>query len=120
MAKLYYSISEVAEMFKVNASLLRFWEKEFDILSPRKNDKGTRFYTEEDIKTIKNIYHLLKVQGLKLEGAKQKLKSSKEGVIRTQEIYERLTFVRKELVEIRSMITQFSGGDDLEEIIENE
>ena len=114
MTKLYYSISEVAEMFKVNASLLRFWEKEFDILSPRKNDKGTRFYTEEDIQVIKKIYHLLKVQGLKLEGAKQKLRSNKDGVIRTQEIYERLTFVRKELVEIRSMITHIHGEDELQ------
>lgn len=120
MAKLYYSISEVAEMFKVNASLLRFWEKEFDLLSPRKNDKGTRFYTDEDIQVIKKIYHLLKVQGLKLEGAKQKLKTNKDGVIRTQEIYERLTFVRKELVEIRSMITQISREEDLQENIDNE
>ncbi len=114
MAKLYYSIAEVSEMFKVNASLLRFWEKEFDTISPRKNEKGTRFYTEDDINAIKTIYHLLRVQGLKLEGAKKKLKDNKDSVVKNQEIYERLCFVRKELVEIRSELNRISGEMDVD------
>ena len=69
MEKLYYSISEVAAMFKINQSNLRFWEKEFKQLKPRRNDKGTRFYTNEDIATIKKIVFLVEEQKLTLEGA---------------------------------------------------
>ena len=72
--KLYYSIGEVAEMFGVNESLLRYWEREFDIIRPRKNAKGTRSYRKEDIDNIKLIYHLVKEKGLTLDGAKKKLK----------------------------------------------
>jgi DNA-binding transcriptional MerR regulator len=78
ITKLFYSIGEVAEMFDVNASLIRFWEKEFEILQPKKNKKGNRMFTPEDVENLKIIYHLVKERGFTLEGAKQKLKGNKE------------------------------------------
>ena len=72
--KLYYSIGEVADIFGVNTSKIRFWEKEFEILSPKKSPKGTRRYTDKDIENIRQIYHLVEEQGHTLEGAKLKLK----------------------------------------------
>ena len=80
--KLYFSISEVAQMFDVNESTLRFWEKEFDIINPRKTSKGTRFYKQEDIDAVRLIYHLVKERGMTLAGARQKLKDNKETTIR--------------------------------------
>ncbi len=106
MGKLYYSISEVSEMFDVNQSLLRFWEKEFEpLIKPNKNSKGTRFYKEDDIEIIKLIYHLVKIQGLTLPGAKKKILENKSEIKSNQEIYERLQKVRNELVSIRKLIT---------------
>lgn len=99
--KLYYSISEVARMFNVNESLLRFWEKEFPIIKPRKNGKGTRHYRQEDIDNIKLIYHLVKEKGMTLPGARQKLKDNKETTIQTLEIIERLKKVRDELLQMK-------------------
>ena len=75
--KLYYSIGEVAEAFKVNTSLIRFWEKEFDVLQPKKNAKGNRKFTPKDIKNLELIYHLVKQRGSTLEGAKTHLKENK-------------------------------------------
>ena len=72
--KLYYSIGEIAKYFDVNASLVRFWEKEFEILKPKKNKKGNRLFTQEDLKNLKVIYHLVKVKGYTLQGAKERLK----------------------------------------------
>ena len=69
--KLYYSIGEVAKAFDVNASLIRFWEKEFEIIQPKKNKKGNRLFTKNDIECFKNIYYLVKVKGYTLDGAKQ-------------------------------------------------
>ena len=80
--KLYFSISEVAQMFDVNESTLRFWEKEFDIINPRKTSKGARFYKQEDIDAVRLIYHLVKERGMTLAGARQKLKDIKETTIR--------------------------------------
>jgi DNA-binding transcriptional MerR regulator len=68
--KRYYGIGEVAKAFKVNASLIRFWEKEFDVIKPKKNAKGNRKFTPDDIKNLKFIYHLVKERGFTLEGAK--------------------------------------------------
>ena len=97
--KLYYSISEVARMFDVNESLLRFWEKEFPtIIKPQKNGKGTRQFRKEDIENIRLIYHLVKEKGLTLPGARQKLKENKEGTIQTMEIIDRLKNIREELL----------------------
>ncbi len=76
--KLYYSIGEVAEMFHVNTSLIRFWEKEFDIIKPKKNKKGNRLFTKQDIDNFHIIYHLVKENGMTLKGAKKKLRENKE------------------------------------------
>jgi DNA-binding transcriptional MerR regulator len=76
--KSYYSIGTVAEMFKVNQSLIRFWENEFDILKPRKNGKGDRLFRPEDVKNLKLIYHLLRERKYTIEGAKDFLKNSKK------------------------------------------
>lgn len=76
--KMYYSIGSVSDMFKVNQSLIRFWENEFDILKPRKNGKGDRLFRPEDVKNIKLIYHLLRERKYTMEGAKDFLKQSKK------------------------------------------
>ncbi len=78
--KLYYTIGEVADLFKVNASLIRFWEKEFDVLKPKKNKKGNRLFTPEDIENFKIIFNLVKEQGLTLDGAKKYLKDNKKAL----------------------------------------
>ena len=97
--KLYYSISEVAAMFDVNESLLRFWEKEFPQLNPKKGGRGIRQYRQEDIETVKLIYHLVKERGMTLPGARQRMKDNKEMTMRNFEIVERLQAVREELME---------------------
>lgn len=99
--KLYYSISEVAKMFDVNESLLRFWEKEFPIIKPKKNAKGTRQYRKEDIENIRLIYHLVKEKGMTLPGARQKLKDNKEDTIQAIEIIDRLKEIREELLKMK-------------------
>ena len=75
--KSYYSIGAVSEMFKVNQSLIRFWENEFSILKPKKNAKGDRFFRPEDVKNLKLIYHLLRERKYTIEGAKEFLKKNK-------------------------------------------
>lgn len=114
--KLYYSISEVAEMFDINQSNLRYWEKEFKQLKPRRNDKGTRFYTKDDIKLVKNIIFLINDQKLTLAGVRRKLSEKKDVVAKQQEIAERLTKVRAEL---KGMISQMGKEEPVvEELIE--
>ena len=76
--KIYYSIGEVAKMFNVNASLIRFWEKEFDIIKPQKNKKGNSLFTQEDVDNFYIIFHLVKERGFTLQGAKEKLKENKD------------------------------------------
>jgi len=108
--KLYYSIGEVAEQFKLNVATLRFWEKEFSIIKPKKNEKGTRFYRQEDIDAIRLIYHLVKERGMTLAGAKQKLKNNKELTIRQEEIVNRLKQVKEELVSIRNTFDKMESS----------
>ncbi|MFK7899926.1 MAG: MerR family transcriptional regulator [Cyclobacteriaceae bacterium] len=98
--KSYYSIGEVAKKLNVNTSLIRFWEKEFSILKPKKNEKGTRKFTKKDIKTIRLIYHVVKEKGYTLHGAKEVLKNNKETIEKEKEVLETLKRVRKFLVEI--------------------
>lgn len=105
--KLFYSISEVAQMFDVNESTLRFWEKEFDIIHPRKTDKGTRYYKQEDIDAVRLVYHLVKERGLTLAGARQKLKNNKEETIRQEEIINRLKQIKEELIQIKKAFDAF-------------
>ena len=102
MQRLYYSISEVAKMFDVNESTLRFWEKEFDIIQPRKTAKGTRFFRHEDIESVRLIYHLVKEKGLTLAGARQQLKENPEQTVRQEEIIHRLKQIKEELLEMKA------------------
>lgn len=98
--KLYYNIGEISKAFNVNPSLLRFWEKEFDILNPKKTLKGTRKYNSIDIKNLKLIYNLLKVRGFTIEGANEKLKTESkkiEIVQKLEKIKSRLKIIEKEL-----------------------
>ena len=99
--KLFYKIGEVAEMFEVNVSLIRFWEKEFDILKPKKNKKGNRLFTKKDVDNLTIIYHLVKERGFTLEGAKQKLKENKSDTIDNIEIVNHLKDIRGFLVKLR-------------------
>ncbi|MBQ4056928.1 MAG: MerR family transcriptional regulator [Bacteroidaceae bacterium] len=102
--KLYYSIGEVAKMFQVNESLLRYWEKEFPIISPRKAGGNIRQYRQEDIDNIRLIYHLVKEKGLTLQGAKQRLKVNKGKVVQTSEVVDRLKQIREELITLRKSL----------------
>lgn len=97
MEKRYYSISEVADMFKVNQSHLRFLERQFPQLSPKRSAKGIRFYTKDDIQVIRQIFFLVNEQGMTLEGARKKLGEKKDQVAKQLEIVERLRRVKKEL-----------------------
>lgn len=100
--KLYYTIGEVAEKFSVNTSLIRFWEKEFDIIKPKKNKKGNRLFTKEDLDNFYIIYHLVKERGYTLDGAKKKLKENKPDTLSQVEIVRSLTHIRTFLLEIKA------------------
>jgi DNA-binding transcriptional MerR regulator len=100
--KLYYSIGEVADMFQVNTSLIRFWEKEFDIIKPKKNKKGNRFFTKQDIDNFHLIFHLVKERGMTLKGAKKKLKENKEDTNQNFQVVKSLENIRSMLLEIKN------------------
>lgn len=102
ISKLYYSIGEVAKMFNVNTSLIRFWEKEFDIIKPKKNKKGNRLFTKEDIDNFQIIFHLVKERGFTLQGAKEKLKQNKEDTIKQVEIVKSLTKIKEYLINVKT------------------
>jgi DNA-binding transcriptional MerR regulator len=99
--KLYYTIGEVAEIFKLNTSLIRYWEKEFDIINPKKNKKGNRLFTKEDIDNFHLIFHLVKEKGYTLKGAKQKLKEHPEFTSQNFEIIKSLKKIRSFLLDIK-------------------
>ena len=103
--KLYYTISEVAKMFNVNQSLLRYWEKKFAIIKPKKNKKGNRYFTETDIENIRNIYYLVKERGMTLKGAEKKLRENKNDTANNLEAIQRLKDIRERLVELKSQIS---------------
>lgn len=102
--KLYYSIGEVAELLDVNASLLRFWEKEFDIIKPQKNTKGNRIYKEQDVKNLKLIHHLVKERGYTLDGAKKKIKEQHKALLEKSEMVASLKHVRAVLLELKDSL----------------
>lgn len=102
--KLYYTIGEVAEMFKVNTSLIRYWEKEFDIIKPKKNKKGNRLFTQKDIDNFHIIYHLVKERGMTLKGAEKKLKENKNEEEYNFEIVKSLEQIREMLLEVKETI----------------
>ncbi len=95
--KLYYSIGEVAKAFQVNASLIRFWDKEFDIINPKKNKKGNRMFTPQDVQNFQLIFHLVKERGFTLEGAKIHLKEQKKQVLDNFDIIQKLEKIKAEL-----------------------
>lgn len=103
--KIYYTMGEVTEMFGVNASLLRYWEQEFEMLRPHRNKKGNRLYTPQDVDTIRTIYHLLKEKKMKIEVARRQLKSNKEEINRDALIVEKLMSIRAILQEIKNDLT---------------
>lgn len=102
--KLYYSIGEVAEMFAVAPSLIRFWESEFDIIKPKKNRKGNRQFTKEDIDNVGLIYHLVKERGFTLQGAKDMLRNNAQAAKDKMELIDSLRNVRSFLVELRDRL----------------
>jgi DNA-binding transcriptional MerR regulator len=104
--KLYYTIGEVANIFDVNTSLIRFWEKEFDILKPKKNAKGNRLFTEEDLNNLFIIYHLVKERGYTLQGAKEKLKDNKDDTINQIEMIKSLENVKSFLLELKKQLKE--------------
>lgn len=102
--KLYYSIGEVAELFNVAPSLIRFWESEFDIIKPKKNRKGNRQFTREDIDNVRTIYHLVKEKGFTLQGAKEMLRNDSQAVRDKMDMIDSLKRVRNFLLEIREKL----------------
>ncbi len=103
--KLYYGIGEVAEAFGVNTSLIRFWEKEFDVLQPKKNAKGNRKFTKADIKNLELIYHLVKERGFTLEGAKIHLKEEKSRkTLSNFEIIRKLENIKSTLTKLKNQL----------------
>ena len=99
--KLLYPIGEVAQMYNVNVSLIRFWENEFDILKPKKNKKGNRMFTKTDLENLEIIFHLVKERGFTLDGAKKKLKENKKDTIDNISIIKNLKEIRTFLVDLR-------------------
>ena len=103
--KLYYSIGEVARAFDVNASLIRYWEQEFPIIRPKKNKKGNRYFTPEDIKNLQMIYHLVKEKGYTLDGARIAL-TTNDKISETVTLIDRLEFVKAELQKIKDFLEE--------------
>ena len=102
--KLYYTIGEVAKMFDVNTSLIRFWEKEFDIIKPKRNNKGNRLFTKPDVENFYIIYHLVKERGLTLDGAKMKMKDNKDDTINNFEVVKTLQSIKGLLLEVKDSL----------------
>jgi DNA-binding transcriptional MerR regulator len=102
--KRYYSIGEIAKAFEVNASLIRFWDKEFDILKPKKNAKGNRMFTPEDVKNLQLIYHLVKERGFTLDGARTHLKEGQKKTLDKFEIISKLEGIKLQLTNIKNQL----------------
>ena len=102
--KLFYTIGEVAELFEVNTSLIRFWEKEFDIIKPQRNKKGNRLFTKQDVENFYIIYHLVKERGMTLDGARKKMKENKEDTINNFEVIKSLESIKSMLLEVRDSL----------------
>lgn len=104
ITKRYYTMGEVTEMFGVNASQIRFYEKEFEILQPKKNKKGNRLFTIEDVENLKIIFHLVKEKGFTLQGAKEHLKGNKEVVKENQRVIDSLESLKQFLLEVKDQL----------------
>lgn len=105
--KIYYSISEVAAQYGVSETLLRFWEKQFPQIKPRKSGRNIRQYSKEDIEQVGLIYNLVKVRGLKLAAAREALNKNRSGVQKTSEVINKLKSIRAELMDIKHSLTEF-------------
>lgn len=99
--KMYFTIGEVSKMFDVKTSLIRFWEKEFDIIKPFKNKKGNRMFTPADVDNFHLIFYLVKEKGMTLKGAQKKLEDNKEGTINNFEVIKKLKEIRGVLMELK-------------------
>ena len=106
LTKNYYKIGEVAEILGIPSSTLRFWEKEFTIIKPKRNSKNTRFYTPEDVETIKMVYYLVKEKGLKLDAAQQQIRVNRHNVSQRSEVINRLKSVRNQLQDMLDAINK--------------
>ena len=104
ISKIYYTMGEVAAMFDVNQSLLRFYEKEFDVIQPKKNKKGNRYFTQEDIDNLKIIFHLIRDKGYTVNGAKEHLKKNMGETKDTQSVVSALENIKKFLLEVRDQL----------------
>ena len=116
--KIYYSIGEVAQMFGITESTLRFWEKEFPQLTPKKAGRNVRQYRKEDIETVKLIHHLVKARGMTLPGARQRMKDNREDTLRRFELVERLKAIREELMNMKLALDTFTY-EDVDKLKEN-
>ena len=116
--KIYYSIGEVAQMFGITESTLRFWEKEFPQLTPKKAGRNVRQYRKEDIETVKLIHHLVKERGMTLPGARQRMKDNREDILRRFELVERLKAIREELMNMKLALDTFTY-EDVDKLKEN-
>ena len=119
-------MGEVAEMFDVNPSLIRFWESKFDVLRPHKNRHGKRLFTPRDVENLKLVYHLVKEKGMTLAGAQKRIKENPEGISRDMEITDRLLKIKALLMEIRQELKSggaeevYRSGQAVEETVEAE
>ena len=104
ITKRYYTMGEVSELFGVNASQVRFYEKEFEILQPKKNKKGNRLFTAEDVENLKIIFHLVKEKGFTLQGAKEHLKGNKEVIKENQRVIDSLESLKQFLLEVKEQL----------------
>src|SRR3954467_10469336 len=104
ISKLYYTMGEVTELFGVNASQIRFYEKEFEILQPKKNKKGNRLFTPEDVENLKIIFHLVKDKGYTLQGAREYLKNNQSEVKENQKVIDSLERLKKFLLEVKEQL----------------
>ena len=100
--KLYYSIGEISNILKVNNSLIRFWEKEFEIIKPKKNSRGNRIFTKKDLENITLIHHLLKEKKYTIDGARKKIRENKDGAQKNFQIIDKIKNIRQKLSEIRN------------------
>ena len=116
--KLFYSMGEVAEMFDVRQSLIRYWGEQFDALKPKRNKKGNRMFTPEDVETLKLIYHLVKERGMTLPGARKRLHDNKGQTVDNLDVVERLKAIRAELVAMRDALDSFTYSQ-VEELKKN-
>ena len=104
ISKLYYTMGEVTEMFNVNASQIRFYEREFDIIQPKKNKKGNRLFSPEDVENLKIIFHLVKEKGFTLQGAKEHLKGNRTEIKENQKVIDSLEKLKKFLLEVKEQL----------------